>query len=194
MPQIGKNPYIQIGTVAGEVSPKVLDLLDAKSMGLLGLDLHLFREVQAGGKIQPGAGKEFLPFLQKVDVVKGSLEEVASLSGMNTVQKAVQKIASMGPAIVCATDGANGSFLYTAEEFYKIPAYAVREVDATGAGDVFLSSFLFFYGVKKYDPVTSASLASASASFIVEGKGVSRLSNMEEILSRASTLKASPAD
>ena len=50
------------------------------------------------------------------------------------------------------------------------------------------------HSIKKYDPVASASLASAAASFIVRGKGVSRLSNMKEILSRASTLKASPAD
>ena len=67
----------------------------------------------------------------------------------------------MGPKIILATDGANGSILYSKETFFKIPAYKVIVEDTTGAGDIFLSSFLYFYGIKQDDLLKSASLASA---------------------------------
>ena len=94
----------------------------------------------------------------------------------------------MGPKIILATDGANGSILYSKGAFFKIPAYRVIVEETTGAGDIFLSSFLYFCGMKQDNPVKSAYLASAAASFVVEGNGISSLGNEEEIRKRAEIL------
>ena len=48
----------------------------------------------------------------------------------------------LGPRIVALKMGADGAILATAEQRLRIPAFACRPVDGTGAGDTFCGSFL----------------------------------------------------
>lgn len=186
---INNSGYVQLGIVAGELDPQVLSSLDFDTIHTIAADMHFIRVFSEDGRITLGQGDRFRPFLQMVRVVKGSFEEIASFACTDDMRQALRKIASMGPRILLASNGARGSILLAGGEFFEIPAFRVKEVDATGAGDVFLSTFLFFYCLRGEDPITSAYLASAAASFAVEGSGVSCLGGEKEIRERAELLR-----
>ena len=184
----GISACVHLGMVANEIDPQVLSILDYDNIGLIGADLHFIREISEDGRIKLGKGDIFRPFLHKIHVIKGSFEEVAAFANTVNIRQALRKVSSMGTRIVFATDGANGSILFTRGRFFQIPAYKVKVVDTTGAGDIFLSSFLYFHGVRGEDPVESAFLASAAVSCSVEGNGVSRLGGEEKIRKRVKLL------
>jgi sugar/nucleoside kinase (ribokinase family) len=68
------------------------------------------------------------------------------------------------------TAGAAGALLYVNGERYEIRPYRVREVDATGAGDVFAAAFLVEYA-RHGDPWMAAESAACAAALSVQGEG-----------------------
>lgn len=186
---IQKSKIVHLGMVAGEIDSNVLSLLDHNNHQVVGADLHFIRDVSDDKRIILGKGTPFRPFLHKIQVIKGSFEEVSAFAGTKNIRQALRKISRMGPRIVFATNGAGGSILCSEGKLFTIPAFKVKEVDPTGAGDVFLSSFLYFYGRAHEELLESAFLASAAASFVVEGKSVSRLGEESDIRGRVRLLK-----
>jgi sugar/nucleoside kinase (ribokinase family) len=59
--------------------------------------------------------------------------------------RALCELAGMGPRLVIATQGENGSWLVDGGGIRKFPAYHVPVKDTTGAGDVFHGAFLSAY-------------------------------------------------
>jgi sugar/nucleoside kinase (ribokinase family) len=87
------------------------------------------------------------------------------------------------------TLGDQGSLIYQkGKKLLKIPAFKPQRVaDETGAGDVYLSIFLYEYlnCDKSWDSVEEIGyLASAAASFVVERKGTSGFVEKEKVLQR----------
>jgi sugar/nucleoside kinase (ribokinase family) len=76
--------------------------------------------------------------------------------------------------IVAFTRGAQGCEIIARGRSRWVGAYPVREVDPTGAGDVFAAGFLFALA-RGADPVEAARLGAAAASFVVEGVGGANL-------------------
>ncbi len=73
--------------------------------------------------------------------------------------------------VIIRTLGKEGSEVMVGGKTTKIPACKAKKVlDATGAGDAFSGAFVANY-VKTADPIYSAKIASAMASFIVEAQG-----------------------
>ncbi len=68
------------------------------------------------------------------------------------------------------TQGARGATLYWRGQARHMPPRAAREVDPTGAGDVFAAAFLIRLS-ETGDPVDAARFANAVASFSVEAPG-----------------------
>jgi len=99
------------------------------------------------------------------------------------------KARSLGPRICLATMGARGVLLLSEDaSFYKVPAYTPpRVVDPTGSGDAFAGAFLAEY-LKTKDSVWSAALASAAASFVLEGVGPSNFGNRDQTEERAAKI------
>jgi ribokinase len=85
-----------------------------------------------------------------------------------------------------ATKGADGVLLLSEDGmYYKVPAYKPpRVVDPTGSGDAFAGAFLVEY-LKTGDSVWSTALASAAASFVVEGIGPSNFGERHQTEERA---------
>ena len=57
-----------------------------------------------------------------------------------------QKLLASGIRRVIITLGANGSLLAGSEGMEHVPAFTVKSVDSTGAGDAFIGSFATFLG------------------------------------------------
>ncbi|MBI3990998.1 MAG: hypothetical protein HY350_02500, partial [Candidatus Omnitrophica bacterium] len=71
-----------------------------------------------------------------------------------------RKLLKMGPRVVVITRGKEGALCVTADDEFFTPAFSVRAVDTTGAGDVFHGGFIYGllqeWGLKKVMEFASA--------------------------------------
>jgi sugar/nucleoside kinase (ribokinase family) len=113
---------------------------------------------------EAGAGREKLKALIGVtDILIANEWYPRSVTGMEDPEEAFRALAGMGPRIVIATQGRNGSWLIDGGEIRKFPAYAVPVTDTTGAGDVFHGAFLAAHltGMPMAEAIRYASACSA---------------------------------
>jgi sugar/nucleoside kinase (ribokinase family) len=83
------------------------------------------------------------------------------------------------PAVVL-TRGHGGSTVWSEGGRIDLPAFASREVDATGAGDVFAASYLVRYAETK-DHLTAARFAAAAAALCIGATGLDGVASRAEI-------------
>jgi sugar/nucleoside kinase (ribokinase family) len=81
--------------------------------------------------------------LKKVDGLLLNDEEARMLARTRNLVAAGKAILGMGPAVVIVKKGEHGSFLFSRERFFALPAYPIeRVVDPTGAGDSFAGGLM----------------------------------------------------
>ena len=85
--------------------------------------------------------------------------------------------------IVAMTRGKRGATLHYDERWRQIDAFPARELDPTGAGDIFATAFLVRYH-ETGDATEAARFGSAAASFSVEALGLDGIAGREEIGAR----------
>ena len=135
--------------------------------------------------------------LRKVDLAILKEEEVCAIAGDDLVHNAAAKISSgealyggtaagPGPSGVIVKRGRSGSVAYLDCGTITLPAYPTDDlVDPTGAGDSFAGGLLANITGRKgalnqLDTMRDALLhATVTASFAVEGMGVSGISNLD---------------
>lgn len=83
------------------------------------------------------------------------------------LQQTIRSIAALGPSVVVAMRGANGSIAYDGKNFYHHAAIDCRVVDTLGAGDSYIAGFL--YGYLKGFPMEACMLAGSQNSAITIG-------------------------
>ncbi len=76
------------------------------------------------------------------DIVKVSEEEMRLISGRDGLEDGSACIADKGPSIVIVTRGPSGAFVRAGGYIASFPAFDVRTIDTTGAGDAFYGAFL----------------------------------------------------
>lgn len=82
--------------------------------------------------------------LELTDVVIVSQEFAAELTGTADPQAAIDRLVAVTPApLVAITLGAEGVIARAAGDTLHVPAYPVRCIDSTGAGDVFHAGFIY---------------------------------------------------
>lgn len=86
--------------------------------------------------------KKCLPFIEKADFSKFSIEELQLLSGEKEMKTACEKFHKYGTKIIAVTMGARGTYLSTRSEQKTIESIKVKPVDTTGAGDAFVGCVL----------------------------------------------------
>jgi sulfofructose kinase len=64
-------------------------------------------------------------------------------TGSHSVTKAIEKLSRLCPGEIVITEGIKGSTGYDGYDIYFQPAFKVRNVDTTGAGDAFHAGYLF---------------------------------------------------
>jgi sugar/nucleoside kinase (ribokinase family) len=85
------------------------------------------------------------------------------VTGIADRERALLELARMGPSVVIATQGKNGSWLVEQGQIRKFRTYEVPVTDTTGAGDVFHGAFLAAY-LRKMTLPEAISYASACSS------------------------------
>jgi sugar/nucleoside kinase (ribokinase family) len=84
-------------------------------------------------------------------------------------QEAVLAEAFQRVPVGALTAGESGALLYVNGERYEVRPHRVREVDATGAGDVFAAAFLVEYA-RHGDPWVAGEAAACAAALSVQGE------------------------
>jgi fructokinase len=86
--------------------------------------------------------KKCMPFIEKSDLCKFSLEEAQLLSGKKDVIEACNLLHEVGAKIITVTLGSEGTLLSTPQFKETVPSIKVAPVDTTGAGDAFIGCLL----------------------------------------------------
>ena len=135
-----------------EVAPEEVDLELVRNAKLLHLDGHnpkaaLTAAIEAkkhnvtvcldAGTLRDGV-RELLPY---VDLLIASEAFARQYSGENDLDKAIYKLAETGASVVGITMGELGSMTLDNGKILRCPAFKIRPVDTTGAGDVYHTGF-----------------------------------------------------
>jgi D-tagatose-bisphosphate aldolase class II non-catalytic subunit len=80
--------------------------------------------------------------LSRCDTFLPSGDELTLLTDATTPNEAVEEILALGASEIVVKQGTNGATYYGREDRVEWPAYPVREVDPTGAGDCFDAAFI----------------------------------------------------
>lgn len=176
---------IHVNPLYKEVGTKIIRRARKRSK-LLSLEVAgLVRQVK-NGIVTGNFIKNREEYFEGIDIVHFNDRERKYVSRETEPRKICEDIQCSGPRIVLYTVGANGSFVL-GREFNKFPAFKVVEVDPTGAGDVFTTSF----GIKYFETANeteSGLFATAAASFKIEDFGSRNIQSRERVEERAKML------
>ncbi len=143
----------------------------------------LLRRWDRSGRVRQGrwAGNDAL--LAGAGIVVLSEEDLAADPGFLSLCR------DRAP-IVLLTRGSQGVVLFVrGDRLAELPAFPTREVDPTGAGDVFAAAFLVEYK-RTRDPHRSAAFACCAASFAVERFGLEGIPDRKSVEHRLSLYAA----
>ena len=171
------SPLVLLAPVLQEVDPMIAAAFPEAAVGA---ELQgWLRSADAEGAIGPApwaSADALLPRLQAIFVSRHDL------SGQEAeVSEWVQRV-----PLAVVTAGAAGAILYVNGDRYEVRPRRTREVDPTGAGDVFAATFLIHYD-RHGDPWEAAEAATCAASLSVEGEG---WSTVPDAAARAAALTA----
>ncbi len=82
--------------------------------------------------------------------------------------------------LVVLTQGTRGCQVWQGEQMTPVPPRPAREVDPTGAGDVFAAAFLIRLAATG-DPLRAARFANVAASFSVEGPATQAIPSLAQV-------------
>lgn len=158
------TPVAYVGPVAAECDRALIAALRARFVGV-GLQGWL-RQVAPDGTVEPALQAEALD-PPRVDVA------VVSELDHPEVMPVAERFVAAG-ATVAITRGARGATLLSASGPVEVPAAPAREVDPTGAGDVFgvVLTLRLYAGDA---PADAGAAAAEAAARVVEGPGLGRL-------------------
>ena len=154
-------PLVLLAPVLQEVDPM---LAAAFPDGAVGAEVQgWLRGVDRDGAVSPTQWKAPPATLGRLLAIFASGHDVRGQESQ--VTEWVQRV-----PLAVVTAGADGAILYVNGDRYEVRPRKTREVDPTGAGDVFAATFVIHYD-RTGDAWEAAEAATCAASLSVEGEG-----------------------
>ncbi|MDI6807249.1 MAG: PfkB family carbohydrate kinase [Candidatus Aenigmarchaeota archaeon] len=120
-----------------------------KDLGVItSLDAQGYVRSIEEGRVVLSDWKDKHAVLSYIDIIKVDETEATILTGKTDPEDAAKELSVYGPKLAVITYGEKGSLVYSKNEdkFFHIPAYKPEKIrDVTGAGDVYMGGFLYFY-------------------------------------------------
>ncbi len=154
-------PLVALCPVAGEVDPALAGAFRDASIAVC--PQGWLRRLDVGGAVAPAPWTRALDVLPHAQLLAVSQEDVAPFA-----EQAREWVQQVPLAVV--TRGREGAVLFVNGERYHVAADPAREVDETGAGDVFAATLLIHYH-REANAWESAAAAACAAAASVEGRG-----------------------
>lgn len=170
-----RAPIVHFGPLAQELGTEVLDAFPRSSLRGLTPQGWL-RCWDESGLVGRTTSPHLDVALAGVDVTVLSEEDVAG-------DWALLDLYAARARLLIVTQGPRGATVCQGSDRLQVPAFSAREVDPTGAGDVFAAAFLIRLR-ETGDPAEAAVFANCAASFAVEGPGVSTLPDRAQVEER----------
>lgn len=170
-------PVVLLAPIIQEVDPALAAGFDDAAVAVAAQGW--LRALDDDGGVEPVAWSSPNDVLDRLQALFVSAEDVRGQEEQLT--EWVQRV-----PLAVVTAGAAGALLYVNGDRFEVKPRPAREVDATGAGDVFATTFLLHYQ-RHGDPWAAAEAASCAASLSVEGEGWSTIPD-------AATLEAALAE
>ncbi|MHA1745532.1 MAG: carbohydrate kinase family protein [Promethearchaeota archaeon] len=111
------------------------------------------------------------PILDYTQILLPNKAGAMQLTGTDNPEEAAQIFLDWGIKLVVITLGEGGAMAFTKEGKIHVPAYPVRVVDTTGAGDTFCGAFTYTYGIKKWSIKKALRFGVAAASLKLQKLG-----------------------
>jgi sugar/nucleoside kinase (ribokinase family) len=122
------------------------------------------------------------PSLQYIDIFLPSLEEARMISGRSNIREIARFFRSSGVKIIGLKTGKKGCYILAGDKELRIPAFHVKVVDTTGAGDGFVAGFLTGI-VKGWDLRLTGEFANAVGGCVVTSVGAAQgIKSLDETL------------
>lgn len=118
---------------------QAIDIIKRRG-GIVSFDPNLRFNLWDSSDALKAAVREFIPFS---DIVKLSEDELEFITGFTSPQDGAKWLFDRGVKLMLYTLGSKGAYAYTENNVAFSPAYNVRAVDTTGAGDGFTGAFLY---------------------------------------------------
>jgi sugar/nucleoside kinase (ribokinase family) len=180
-----KFDIIHANPLFKEIDQQVLSKARKKAK-LLSLDIQGIMRNERNGIMFLKELEKREEWLKGIDIVHVSDSESMYVTKETEPENICNDIQSAGPKIVLYTLGAKGSFIL-GKHFHNIPSFPVKEIDPTGAGDVYSATFDIIY-LETGDERKAAFFASAAASFCVEDFGYKNIQSREKVEERSKEL------
>ncbi|MQC27170.1 MAG: ribokinase [Chloroflexi bacterium] len=172
VPEAWRNAAIvHLAPVMGEVSPRLAPFFRDSTLGIT--PQGWLREWREDGRVQASDWPEADHILAQSDAAVISLEDVNGDEGL------VQRMATAAP-ILAVTEAAQGTRVYVNGEEHALLAPQMKQLDPTGAGDIFATAFFIrlHYGDS---PLEAARVATDVAARSVGREGLASTPTPDEI-------------
>ncbi len=156
-------PLVLLAPVMNELDPTLAAAFPDAAVGAAAQGW--LRGRTADGRIAPTRWDSAQLVLSRIQALFLSVEDTRAMSA--EVNEWYQQV-----PVGVLTAGRLGALLFVNGERYQVRPYSVREVDPTGAGDVFAAAFMLHYD-RDGDPWEAVAAAACAAALSVEGEGVS---------------------
>ena len=174
-----RAPHIALlGPLVQEVLPDVAPSFGGRTI-VAAVPQGWMRRWDGEGRVYPTQWRDMSRILPHLDALILSIEDIdGDLGQVTTFLDYV--------SLVVLTAYRDGSTVYrrradSGVEVVPIPPRPAREIDPTGAGDIFATAFLLRLD-ETGDPIDAARYANITASFGVEGQGVQGVPSHETVL------------
>ncbi len=165
-------PLVMLGPLAQEVDAGLARLFP-QSIVVASIQGWL-RQWDHEGKVSScsWSGEDVLPYVDAAILSIDDIEDTAALNGWKDMA-----------SVLIYTRGREGIDVHFEGAWHHVNAYPVKEVDATGAGDVFAAAYLVCFAETR-DVLLSVDFASCAASFCVEVQGTGGIPTRTEVEAR----------
>lgn len=186
-PDWHEAPVVLFGPLTQELAPEILrnfkrrpgQILAATPQGWL-------RRWDPDGRVWPTPWHEATKLLPLLDALILSHDDLLPFADGNRGEAdAILGAWSKCVPLLVATDGRHGATLFQQGKIERFPAFPVKEVDPTGAGDVFAAAFLAHLS-RHSDPRAATVFANRVAARSVEAEGTASIPTLEQVQERPS--------
>ena len=128
-----------------------------------------------------GAQEDLAASLKLVDILKPCKAAATEFTGETDYERMARKLLAMGPKVVAITMGSKGCTIATKDKVAQIPAFNVKVVDTTGAGDAFMGG-LSYALLQGWDVERAGTFANACAALCCTKVGARAMSKLSDVV------------
>lgn len=178
-------PIVLLAPLDQELTPGLLTLFPRRPGTMVAATPQgWLRRWDEDGRVWPTPWTSAENILPLLDVLILSHDDLLPFADGNRDEAdAILSRWSLQIPLLVATDGRHGATLFQHGITRNFPAYPAREVDPTGAGDVFAAAFLVHL-YRHGNPYAAVDFANCVACLSIEHEGITGIPTMEAVMEK----------